>query len=151
MTPEQTEKAARIGAALRAEPDFVEVTVRGVRYGFLLSGYGAKLARAHGADPVAAAARIASALFSSMKGGRFDLSELDTSPLTGALLDDLAAVLYAGMVPFTPGLDMDDVLAMLTPRTAGELFRQLAPSLKAAFGGDGVEDPAEQKEGAEGK
>ena len=127
-----------IAIELAQDRGYVTVVVRGAQYGFLPSAYGAKLVRAvpdeggRPLDAVAAIGRIASALggaFAGVQGGGREAFVKAATGLTGELLDDVATVVLAGMLPFTPALDHDRVLSWLTPGTAPALFAGIWPAI----------------------
>lgn len=142
---------------LAEDPGYVTVTVRGTAYGFLLSAYGAKMVRAKfqgddgkPLDAVAALARLASALGGAVagaQGGGAEAFVRAASGLDGSLLDDVATVVLAGMLPFTPTLDPDRVLSWLTPGTAPALFAGIWPAIAGMLPADAAEGEAKTGEG----
>ena len=129
----------RILQAVREHPETRTVNIGGADRLFLLNGYGAKLARERGHDPVpaivSAVARIAPALQQSgmFTEGKevtgFEMLALASKLITGEVLDDIQCVIFWGLLSADPDLDYDELGVLLTPTSVRGIVSEVWPAM----------------------
>lgn len=126
-----TKKTVRDNSDLvRNHPETAEIEIGGRRFLFLLSGYGAKLAREKGKDPIpvifSTLSRLAPAaakhgMFAQDGEATTETFTLDkilailSDSVTGEFFDDLCTIVYWGVLTAQPDTDIEEIQILVTP------------------------------------
>lgn len=149
-------------AALR-HPEAAKIVIAGEEFVFLLSGYGAKLAREKGHDPIPAIfktlKRLGPALQKSglFKDGRpsedgFTLETLLgvlAEAITGEFLDDLCLVVWWGLLTVQPDTPLAVVQTMVTPAGLRSIWKEVGSRMVSYTKDLNEEDQEEEVEATE--
>lgn len=155
-------------AEANVHPEHTYVKIGANEYLFLLNGYGMKLAREDGHDPVVALfgaiKKLAPAV---MKSGVFERamgegrapSEKDFGPVTilnvladafdGEVFDDLCVVVLAGTLTAEPNMTLDRVMVNITPAAFRHIFTKVWPRMLNYAQDLTEEDVIQEEEGGE--
>lgn len=146
-------------AKVRLNPETATIEFAGEEYLFLLSGLGLKLARAGGHDPIPAIFGIFAKVLPVFTGSgmfeadgqidadRFSLPDMlaaITGKLDGQLVEDLAVVIWWGLLTAQPDVTLEDVELGLTPRTLVSVVQQVWPKMVSYQEDNLVEDTDDQ-------